>query len=504
MILFSVRWTRHLKYALIGIALVSLFIMPLSGNRGADAQTTAYCQLSSEAIAQKQSLLEQALTGDRDAQNRYKSLLHDHAEQLAQCRNRTWPRTQAVWLRLYPCDVKVGQLDKLFDQIVNRGYNQVYVEAFADGQVLLPVSQNRTVWPSMLRHPNHQDTDLLAEAIAKGHERGLQVYAWMFTMNFGYSYTQRPDRQNALARNGHGQTTLTASLSASLSSDANPSEEAFVDPYNLDAKRDLYLLTQEILRRRPDGVLFDYIRYPRGNGGASVAGRVQDLWIYGPDSRQALLDRALNQKGRELIQRFLNRGYITSGDITDVNNRYPDEGEPTWQGRTTALLEPRTPSELQPILQTELWQLSVAHAFQGVLDFLNVAILPAQQQGIPAGAVFFPEANASVGRGYDSRMQPWDQFPNAIEWHPMAYAICGNASCITNQIQQVLSRSTHVAQVRPVLAGVWGQAMTNRPSLEAQMEAIRRTTPQVQTVSHFAFSWQDPQFDRERKFCQLR
>jgi hypothetical protein len=35
----------------------------------------------------------------------------------------------------------------------------------------------------------------------------------------------------------------------------------------------------------PDGVLFDYVRYPRGVGGYSVVDRVDDLWIYGQASR---------------------------------------------------------------------------------------------------------------------------------------------------------------------------------------------------------------------------
>ncbi|HHP7243225.1 MAG TPA: family 10 glycosylhydrolase [Elainellaceae cyanobacterium] len=499
------RWLKRLKNGVTGLTVVSSLIISLGEYRAAQAQLSGYCQLSSEAIAQKQALLRQAIQGDRNAQNQYKSLISQHSEQLNRCRNQNWPREQAIWVRLYPCDARLGELDKLFDQFVNRGYNRVYVEVFYDGQVLLPVSDNQTPWTSVIRHPRYSDTDLLAQAIAKGRERGLKVYAWMFAMNFGYSYTQDPNRQEALARNGHEQTSLTANMSASLVGDVNRvSNEVFIDPYNLQAKQDYYLLVQSILRRRPDGVLYDYIRYPRGMGSASVASQVQDLWIYGTASRQALRDRALNQKGRELIQRFLNRGYITAADISDLNARFPDEGEPLWQGRSSASVESRTLEQLRSILQTELWQLSVAHALQGVLDFLSVATLPAQQQGIPAGAVFFPEANATVGRGYDSRLQPWDQFPSNLEWHPMAYGICGNTSCIIDQIQRVLSQAPAGTQTMPVLAGTWGSPISNRPSLEAQMQALRRAAPQINSVSHFAFSWQDPQSDRDRKFCQLQ
>lgn len=219
------------------------------------AQTSPYCQSSAAATQEKETLRLSALKGNNDAQNRYKALLTQQAEQLRQCRSRTWPQTQAIWLRLYPCDLRPGVLDKIMDRIVNRGYNQVYVEVFYDGQVLLPSGANPTVWPAVVRTPGSERTDLLAQAIQKGHERGLKVYAWMFMMNFGYSYGQRPDRQSVLARNGKGETSLAVVDNAS---------QVFVDPYNLQAKRDYYQLVNEVIRRRPDGVLFDYVRYPRG------------------------------------------------------------------------------------------------------------------------------------------------------------------------------------------------------------------------------------------------
>ncbi len=503
-ILVKKRWLKAIYSGGIGVAIASSLLTPLLEQQPVYAQTTAYCQLTNDAVAQKRQLREQALQGDRNAQNQYKALLEQHAAQLDRCRNQTWPREQAIWLRLYPCDIRDGKLDQVFDEIVNKGYNRVYVEAFYNGQVLLPQAENRTPWPSVIRQPGYENADLLAQAISKGRERGLDVYAWLFSMNFGYSYTQRPDRQEALAVNGQNQTTLSVNMSASLNGAAiNPSEEAFIDPYSQQAKQDYYLMAQAILQRNPDGMLFDYIRYPRGSGSASVVSQVQDLWIYGPSARQALLNRALNQKGRDLIQRFLSRGYITAGDVADVNSRYPQEGEPTWQGRTSSSSEPRPPAELQPLLQAELWQLSIAHAFQGVLDFLNVATLPAQQQNIPAGAVFFPEANATVGRGYDSRLQPWERFPSSLEWHPMAYGTCGHGGCIVNQVQRVLASASSETRVKPVLAGVWGRPISNRPSLEAQMTALQRATPQVSSVSHFAFSWQTPELEQERKVCQF-
>ena len=466
------------------------------------------CELSVEAFQQKESLREAALNGDRNAASRYKAIVALQGRQLQECRGQNWPRNQAIWLRLYPCDIRPGVLDKIMDRIVNKGYNQVYVEVFYDSQVLLPQADNPTPWQSVIKDSGSQRVDLLAQAIEKGRSRGLKVYAWLFTMNFGYAYAQRPDRQSVLARNGLGQDNLSALYQAAVDEELAKGDDAkaFIDPYNVQAREDYNKLVQAVVKRKPDGILFDYVRYPRSTGDASVATKVQELWLYSEATQQVLYQRALNNKGLALIRRFLTQGYITTGDVAQIDAMYPEEGEPLWQGRNPDLTKNAiAPEQRQPILQQQLWQLSVAHAAQGVLDFLAAAIAPAQQQGIPTGAVFFPGGNRAVGQGgYDSRIQPWDRFPSSMEWHPMVYKACGNTSCILEDLQRTIGLAPSGTQIKPVLAGDWGKSVSNRPPLEEQMQAIRQLAPQTDTVSHFAFSWQEPQLDRERKFCQLQ
>lgn len=470
------------------------------------AQTPPYCQQSPEAIAQKDKLRQATLKGDKKAQKNYFALIAKHAEELRRCRQKTWTQDQAIWIRLYPCDIKPGTLDAVLDQIVNRGYNQIYVETFYNGRVLLPAEDNATPWASVLAGSGKDNIDLLALAIQKGHQRGLKVYSWLFSMNFGASYVRRPDRQQTIGRNGLGQTSLSANTIAGLSVEmglGNP-DEAFVDPYNPQVRQDYIQMVNAVARRKPDGILFDYIRYPRGYGAASVAGKVQDLWIYGDASYRSLLQRASNYQGMELINRYASRGYITGDDLKEVNALYPQEKAPSWQGFNSDRVKSNLPlSKRVSMLQSELWNLATAHAYQGVLDFLTTAAATAQSRGIPAGAVFFPDGNANVGKnGFDSRMQPWDRFPSNIEWHPMVYATCGDTSCIVAQVQRVLNWAPSRALVKPVLAGIWQEPVSNRPALEQQMQAIYRIAPQLKSISHFAYSWQEPASDRDRKFCR--
>ena len=452
-----------------------------------------FCRFSSLAAAQKEALRTASL--DRPEKRLpYSEMLADHSQQLHQCRDTHWPQKQALWIRLYPCDLQEGRLEHIFDRIVNQGYNELFVEVFYDGRVMLPKADNPTPWPSVLNEPGQENTDLFALAVAAGQQRGLEVYAWMFSMNFGYTYAQRPDRQNALAQNGQGQTSLDL---------VNNEVQVFIDPYNALAQWDYRILVEAILKRQPDGVLFDYIRYPRGEGAASVVTRVQDLLIHGPAARQALLNRAMNQKGRGFIERFLQKGYVSVNDINELNKQYPQETEALWQGRQPQLRDKSlTPEVEQQSLQQDLWLLAVAHAQRGVLDFLGLANQPAQRAEVPAGAVFFPSGNQTVGQqGFDSRLQPWNQFPDSIQWHPMAYGICGGTHCIVAEVQRVLDAAPAGTWVQPALAGRWGEAMGDRPSLDDQMLALKAATPQLPAVSHFAYSWQYPQDDHSRKFC---
>ncbi|NET35097.1 MAG: family 10 glycosylhydrolase, partial [Cyanothece sp. SIO1E1] len=359
------RFTASFSAAFLAISGLGVGLL----DRPAQAQTNAYCHLSADAVNQKETLRRAAFQGDAQAKKRYQNLVVQHRNQVRQCRDRTWPQQQAIWLRLYPCDSQSGILEAVLDQIVNRGYNQVYVEAFYDGQVLLPAAQNSTAWPSVIRSSRHQNRDLLAEAIAKGRERGLEVYAWMFTLNFGYSYGQRADRQDVLARNGSGQNSLALTASTNLGSSLtgiSTDNAAFIDPYHPQARQDYSQLVQAIAQRNPDGILFDYVRYPRGLGAASVASRVQDLWIYGDAAQRALHQRGLNQQGTELIRRFVSRGHVTASDLEAVKQLYPNEAAPRWHG-LDASVETRTQA------QFALWRLSVAHAVQGVLDFVAAA-----------------------------------------------------------------------------------------------------------------------------------
>ena len=185
--------------------------------------------------------------------------------------------------------------------------------------------------------------------------------------------------------------------------------------------------------------------------------------------------------------------------------QYPQQTNARWQGRRK-FSDPKEPLESRRSnLKRDLWFFSVAHAAQGIIDFLSFAAQPAKYRNLPAGAVFFPDANRLVGTtAFDSRLQAWDKFPADLEWHPMAYAICDDETkCITDQVKTVLETAADDTTVTPALAGAWGQVYRDHPPLEAQIEALRKATPEINSMSHFSYAWQEPDRDRQRKSCDF-
>jgi hypothetical protein len=434
------------------------------------------CATTLTEIAQKNKLRLQSQASKTAAQN-YQAILQIHAQKLNNCRDRSWLKTQALWLRLYANDTNPLVLDDVLDRIVNRGYNQIMVESFYDGRIMLPVADNPTPWRSVLSEAVKEgkvpaNYDLFAEVIKKGRMRGLKVYGWAFTLNFGYGYGELSDRLPVLARNGKGETSIAKSSfdpkspkianGQAFYEDAYEPDHLFADPYNPIARQDHAQAIANLAKRQPDGMLFDYVRYPNSFPRDSFVNQVQQLWIFGEASRQALLNPIADNQNKELMANYL-------------------DGKPT-----------------DPKLARILWENATSHAYQGIISFLNFTTTSLIERKIPVGTIFFPGGNVRQGISLDARMQPWDRFPKNMQRHPMTYAICKDGKCVARQVAEVVSQSPNI-QVCPVLAGTWAQSFGGHLSFERQMEAIRSLVPQISCISHFVYAWSEPDSDRTRK-----
>ncbi|MEO0853139.1 MAG: hypothetical protein AAFY15_06510, partial [Cyanobacteria bacterium J06648_11] len=94
---------------------------------GLEDRLGQFCHQSPTEIDRKNQLRLAASRSD-EAWGAYTQIVADHRLALENCRQRTFPRTQAVWLRLHPCDTDPSVLADVMDRIVNLGYNRVYIE----------------------------------------------------------------------------------------------------------------------------------------------------------------------------------------------------------------------------------------------------------------------------------------------------------------------------------------------------------------------------------------
>jgi len=466
------------------------------------------CDVSTAEILRKHELRKSALVKsprDQKAQDQYQAIIQKHKSELQACRDRNTPQTQATWLRLYPNDVKAGVLEDVFDKMANRGYNQVFVEVFYDGRVLLPVADNPTPWRSVMEESVKAgevpaDYDLWKQAIEIGRARGIKVYGWSFTMNIGYGYSEIKGRSGALALNGRGENSIAnTNFDRSLVSngrafyeDAYEADHLFVDPYNAIAKADLTSVVKALMKRNPDGMVFDYVRYPTNSTGELID-NVKQLWIHGKASRTALLNSIDNRTVRELMDIYLQNGDLTADDVVQTEKKLTDN----IKVRSTNIKNPR---ETAAIAEGLLWNIATNHAYKGVVNFVNTITAPLQQNSIPIGTVFFPNGNRTESGKFEARMQPWDRFPKNMERHPMTYALCSDGSCVADQVAEVVRQSAPETLVCPVLAGTWGQGFDGHPSFEIQTRAILARQPKINCISHFVYAWIEPESDRLRKF----
>jgi hypothetical protein len=502
------------KFNLLTIASISILSTALTGKAIAGSLPDKIlwgnptCDVSKAEILRKHELRKSALVinpSNTTAQSQYQAIVQKHKSELQACRDRSKPQTQATWVRLYPNDVKSGVLEDVFDKMANRGYNQVFVEVFYDGRVLLPVADNPTPWRSVMEEAVKSgevpaDYDLWQRAIEIGRERGIKVYGWSFTMNFGYGYSEIKGRSGALALNGRGENSIAntnfdrnmVSNGRAFYEDAYEVDHLFADPYSAIAKADLTAVVKALMKRNPDGMVFDYVRYPTNSTGELI-NNVKQLWIHGQSSRSALLNSIDNKNVRELMALYLQNGDLTADDVIQTEKKMTE----AIKVQPTNIKNPR---ETATITKRLLWNIATNHAYQGVINFVNAVTIPLQQNNMPIGTVFFPGGNRTEAGRFDPKMQPWDRFPKFMERHPMTYALCDDGQCVAEQVAEVVRQSAPETLVCPVLAGTWGQGFDGHPSFEIQTRAILARQPKINCISHFVYSWMEPESDRLRKF----
>lgn len=179
---------------------------------------------SAEAIAQYDRLLKQVAEANRpDADARI--------------------QRRGLWIRPYRGDLTGMDVLEVLDNAQRMGITEIYVETFQNGTL-----HYRS--PSGLFPPATPGVELLNVYSREARKRGMKVYAWLHTLNFGKAYGEAHPEQ--LVRDGFGRT-----------SDASEKPSWRVSPSHPEVRRRLNLMAWELASSGlVDGIQLDYIRYP--------------------------------------------------------------------------------------------------------------------------------------------------------------------------------------------------------------------------------------------------
>jgi uncharacterized lipoprotein YddW (UPF0748 family) len=184
-------------------------------------------------------------------------------------------RRQGLWIRPYRGDLTGLHVLEVLDNAQARGITEIYVEAFQGGKLhykspsgLFPLAT-----PASATAP---EVELLKVYSREARRRGMKVYAWLHSLNFGQPYGEAHPEQ--LVRDGFGRT-----------SGASEKLSWRVSPTHPEVRRRLNLMAWELATSgMVDGIQLDYIRYPvrLKDGDVDPSADPRNFWGYSDHQMQ--------------------------------------------------------------------------------------------------------------------------------------------------------------------------------------------------------------------------
>ncbi|MNR87107.1 hypothetical protein D3C72_179690 [compost metagenome] len=185
-------------------------------------------------------------------------------------------RRKGLWIRPYRGDLSGLHVLEVLDNAQAMGITEVYVEAFQNGKLHYksPSGVFPLATPATSTAP---EVELLKVYSREARRRGMKVYAWLHTLNFGQAYGEaNPDQ---LVRDGFGRT-----------SGASEKQSWRVSPSHPEVRRRLNLMAWELASSGiVDGIQLDYIRYPvrLKEGDVDPSADPRNFWGYSAPQMQS-------------------------------------------------------------------------------------------------------------------------------------------------------------------------------------------------------------------------
>ena len=324
---------------------------------------------------------------------------------------------KGVWIR--PTYHNIDEIRTVLDRIASAGINNVFIETYYHGQTIFP-SKTMSEYGFIKQNPEYAGFDPLKIWIVEAHRRGIKVHVWFESFYVGnkppetnplYILAKKPEWANYQKRNADSET---------IPYSVSEHNGYFIDPANPEVQKFLYdLISEIILRYRPDGINLDYIRYPQSLA-PTFANYDQSNWGY-------------TQFARADFERMYGKDPV---DIT--------VDEPLWYH----------------------WKLYRAGK---VSEFVSKVGKLARMNGIQVTAVIFP----NIQMAYDTKLQDWKtwSYNNYVDGFTPLLLTCDDKTAM-NLMGNVLRNK---APATKLYAGLFVTFMNGANSdLIKQIHAARR------------------------------
>lgn len=211
-------------------------------------------------------------------------------------------RRRGLWIRPYLGDLSGLNVLEVLDNAQSMGITEIYVETFHAGK--LHYKSPSGLFPLATKLANGQtaaDPELLKVYSREARRRGMKVYAWLHTLNFGQAYGEAHPEQ--LVRDGFGRY-----------SGATEGQSWRVSPSHPEVRRRLNLMAWELASSgMVDGIQLDYIRYPvrLKEGDIDSSADPRNFWGYSESQMQTFFSE------NPAYDTDAMRTYLTTGTAPD-------------------------------------------------------------------------------------------------------------------------------------------------------------------------------------------
>lgn len=224
--------------------------------------TDAYnCRKSEQALDRAREYIEKAEKNTNNTQT-YAAKAIEYADSaMASVIPYNPYELKGVWIR--PTYHTIDEIRSTLDRIASAGINNVFIETYYHGQTIFP-SRTMEEYGFIKQNPLYAEFDPLKVWITEAHRRGIRVHIWFESFYVGnkspesnpeYILAKKPEWANYQKKNVDSET---------IPYSVSEHNGYFIDPANPEVQKFLYdLISEIILRYRPDGINLDYIRYPQ-------------------------------------------------------------------------------------------------------------------------------------------------------------------------------------------------------------------------------------------------